>query len=85
MDLSGLPQFTVLEVRPQRADGNSEIVGRFSHLRGVRSEDGYLYRANGPSVVGGFNAVPRDRSVYLDVQHLAIRNEAGRPGGRWGQ
>ena len=65
MDLSGLPQFTVLEVRPQRADGNSEIVGRFSHLRGVHSEDGYLYRANGPSVVGGFNAVPQEAGVSL--------------------
>src|SRR3712207_4756875 len=58
MDLNDLPQFTVAEGRPLRPDGNTEVVGRLSHLRGVRNEDGYLYRPGGPSLVGGFASVP---------------------------
>jgi len=65
MDLSDLPQFTVTEVRPQRPDGNTEVVGGLSHLRGVHNDRGYLYRPDGPSIIGGFDAVPRQADVPL--------------------
>ncbi len=63
MDVAGLPQFTVLEVRAPRADGDTEIVGRLSHLRGVRNDAGLLYRPGGPSIVGDLGAVPRDTAA----------------------
>jgi hypothetical protein len=69
MDLSGLPQFTVTAVRPQQPDGgpdgNTEVVGYLSHLRGVRNDSGSLYRPGGPSIVGGFDATPRQAGVPL--------------------
>src|SRR5688500_18804717 len=58
MDSSGLPQFTVIEVRPGPADGESVVVGHFSHLRGVRNSGGWLYRQPGPSVIGGLSVSP---------------------------
>ena len=58
MDSSGLPQFTVVEVRAGPADGRSVVAGHFSHLRGVRNNGGWLYRQPGPSVVGGLSLVP---------------------------
>ena len=64
MDLSDLPQFTVTEVRPEGPDGDTEVVGQLSHLRGVHNEGGYLYRPGGPSLVGGFTVMP----VQADVQ-----------------
>jgi hypothetical protein len=65
MDLSDLPQFTVIAVRPRRADGNTEVVGQLSHLRGVHNDAGYLYRSVAPSIVGVFDAVPRHSGVPL--------------------
>jgi hypothetical protein len=65
MDLSDLPQFTVTAVRPQGPDGNTEVVGQLSHLRGVHNDAGYLYRSVAPSIVGVFDAVPRESNVPL--------------------
>ena len=57
MDLPGLPQFTVDEVRLQ-GNRTAVVVGRFSHLRGVRNDGGYLYRRPGPSIAGELSAIP---------------------------
>jgi hypothetical protein len=65
MELDVLPQFTVVEVRPAHADGIVDVVGRFSHLRGVHNIGGYLYRQNGPSIVGEFDALPHVPGVAL--------------------
>jgi hypothetical protein len=65
VDLSDLPQFTVTPVRPRRSDGNTEVVGQLSHLRGVHNDGGYLYRSVAPSIVGVFDAVPRQPGVPL--------------------
>jgi len=58
MELTDLPQFTVLDVGTRDPNGNTALVGRFSHLRGVHGVDGWLYRRGGPSLVGGLDAVP---------------------------
>jgi hypothetical protein len=60
-----LPQFTVIAVGPRRPDGNTEVVGQLSHLRGVHNDGGYLYRSVGSSIVGGFDAVPQQAGVPL--------------------
>jgi hypothetical protein len=65
MGLSDLPQFTVTAVQPQTPDGNTRVVGQLSHLRGVHNDGGYLYRSIGPSIVGGFDAVPRQANMPL--------------------
>jgi hypothetical protein len=65
MDLSDLPQFTVTAVESQRPNGNTEVVGQLSHLRGVHSDSGYLYRLDGPSICGVFDAVPQQSGVPL--------------------
>lgn len=56
MDLIGLPQFT-LDACHEAEDG-LVLTGRLSHLRGVRSERGWLYRTDRPSVVGTLSHVP---------------------------
>jgi hypothetical protein len=72
MDLSDLPQFAVTEVRPERPDGDTEVVGQLSHLRGVHNDGGYLYRPGGPSLVGGFGVTP----VHADVPLVFITPDA---------
>ena len=51
MDLSGLPQFTVSEIRQGPAPDVTLIVGRLSHLRGVHNDRGWLYRGEHKSVI----------------------------------
>jgi hypothetical protein len=63
VNLGGLPQFTVLEIRGRHPNGSADILGSFSHLRGVHGEDGWLYRVGGRSLVGGLNAVPCEAGV----------------------
>jgi hypothetical protein len=58
MKLEDLPQFTVDELHRLDDEGNTRIIGHFSHLRGVRSASGYLYRASGPSIAGDLEAIP---------------------------
>lgn len=65
MELADLPQFTVLEIRAAHPDGDTDIVGRLSHLRGVQSDGGWLYRPGGPSIIGRLATVPRDAGVPL--------------------
>jgi hypothetical protein len=58
MKLDELPRFTVEAVQSANDEGKTLIVGHLSHLRGVRSEHGFLYRANGPSLVGDLERIP---------------------------
>ena len=58
MRLTDLPQFTVVAVRRPDAEGNTIVIGRLSHLRGVHGARGYLYRAPGPSVLGDLDKIP---------------------------
>ena len=67
MDLSGLPQFTVDEVVPAPSPAaETLVVGRLSHVRGVRDERGWLYRSGGPSVVGDLTRVPAEPGERLE-------------------
>jgi hypothetical protein len=58
MDLSVLPQFTVEEIRLTTKAGETSVIGRLSHLRGVRNERGFLYRSRGPSIVRDLAVIP---------------------------
>jgi hypothetical protein len=58
MRLEDLPLFTVDDIQPAAGEGNTIIAGHFSHLRGVRSTRGYLYRSHGPSLMGDLEAIP---------------------------
>ena len=66
MDLSGLPQFTVDEIRHEASTADALITGRFSHLKGVRNHGGYLYRRPGPSIVGRLSCVPTEASETVE-------------------
>ena len=58
MDLSGLPQFTIEEIRHTPGDPEVVLVGRLSHLRGVRNHAAWLYRSTGPSLIGTVAQIP---------------------------
>jgi hypothetical protein len=58
MKLADLPRFTVDEIHSHEDERNTLIIGHLSHLRGVRSQRGYLYRSSGPSVVGELESIP---------------------------
>jgi hypothetical protein len=58
MSLADLPHFTVDDVRRPDAEGTTIVVGRLSHLRGVRGTRGYLYRVPGPSILGDLDGMP---------------------------
>jgi hypothetical protein len=58
MKLQDLPQFTVEEVHGTSNDGETLVLGRLSHLRGIRGTRGYFFRPGGPSIVGDLDAVP---------------------------
>ena len=58
MDLSGLPQFTIEEIRHTPGDPEVVLVGRLSHLRGVRNQAAWLYRSKGPSLIGTIAQIP---------------------------
>ena len=65
MSLTDLPQFTVDDVRRPDAEGNTIVVGRLSHLRGVRLTRGYLYRVPGPSILGDLDRIPASSDESL--------------------
>ena len=58
MDLSGLPQFTIEEIRVAVGDPEVVLVGRLSHLRGVRNETAWLYRSARDSMIGTVSEIP---------------------------
>jgi hypothetical protein len=58
MVLSDLPQFAIAEVLDGPTPGENVLLGRFSHLRGVRNKRGWLYRNGERSVVGDLLRVP---------------------------
>lgn len=68
MDLSALPHFIVEKVLPASGNGDQVVVGRFSHLRGVRNDGGWLYRRPGPSIVGGLSHVPPDAGEAVEFR-----------------
>jgi hypothetical protein len=74
MSLTDLPQFTVDDVQRPAEEGNTIVVGRLSHLRGVRLARGYLYRVPGPSIHGDLDRIPSTsleavRFVTLDAEY----------------
>jgi hypothetical protein len=73
MKLEDLPLFTVEEIHPHEDAGNTLIIGHLSHLRGVRSQRGYLYRSSGPSIVGELESIPTTRTEA--VRFLTIEAE----------
>jgi hypothetical protein len=58
MDLSGLPQFTIEDIRGAASDPEVTLVGRLSHLRGVRNDTAWLYRPVGPAIIGTVARIP---------------------------
>jgi len=58
MDLSGLPQFTVDEIRTAAGNPEVTLIGRLSHLRGVRNTTAWLYRSARASMIGTITQVP---------------------------
>lgn len=81
MELTGLAQFVVDDVAPASANGDAVVVGRFSHLRGVRNDGGYLYRRPGPSIAGALVRMPATpgEAVEFRTPDLALAPEM-RPG-----
>lgn len=67
MDLSGLPQFTVSEIRQGPAPDVTLIVGRLSHLRGVHNDRGWLYRGEHNSVIADFETRPATNDQPVTV------------------
>ncbi|MEP6622383.1 MAG: hypothetical protein ABJE47_23875 [bacterium] len=72
MDLSDLPQFAIAEIQEGPTPGERVLVGRFSHLRGLRNERGWLYRHGGVSLIGDLRTVP----VSSDERALFITPDA---------
>ncbi|MEO7043142.1 MAG: hypothetical protein ABI035_12845 [Gemmatimonadaceae bacterium] len=68
IDISGLPQFTVGNVRAAIVDNDAVVIGHFSHLHGVRNDGGWLYRSPGPSIVGGLSCVPTAAGEYVEFR-----------------
>jgi hypothetical protein len=58
MKLDDLPQFAVREVHDADAEGKTLVIGHLSHLQGVHGKTGFLYRAQGPSIMGDLEAIP---------------------------
>lgn len=56
MDLSGLPQFTAELVL--RDESGVVVRVHLSHFRGVRNDQGWLYRSDRPSIIGTLSRVP---------------------------
>jgi hypothetical protein len=69
MDLSGLPQFTVVELKPGRSSDETLITGHLSHLRGVRNDRGWLFRGERQSMIADLLTPPTEdeMSVTLSV------------------
>jgi len=54
LDLTGLPQFSILEIRPPHREGEPTVlVGRLSHLEGVRDNRGSLYGSRDQYQING--------------------------------
>lgn len=67
VDLVDLPAFTVDEIGPVRADGSGIVIGRFSHLRGIRGSRGHLYRERGASILAELSAPPPSLGERLEL------------------
>jgi len=58
MDLAGLPQFTITEIRSGPTPTEITLEGTLSHLTGVRNTRGWIYRGGTTSLVGDLERVP---------------------------
>lgn len=58
MNITGLPQFTVDKIRTLSGDPEVTLVGRLSHLRGVRNAAACLYRSAAASIHGVAASIP---------------------------
>ena len=79
MDLSDLPHFAIAEVLDGPTPAENVVLGRFSHLRGVRNERGWLYRHGEVSVVGDLLRVPvsSDEQASFLTPDAALDPELG--------
>jgi hypothetical protein len=68
MDLSGLPQFTVAEIRVAAGDPEVTLIGRLSHLRGVRNTTAWLYRSARASMIGTVSQLPISPNELIEYQ-----------------
>ena len=67
MDLSGLPQFTVVELKPGRSADETLIAGHLSHLRGVHNDRGWLYRGERGSLIADLLAAAAGGPLTISV------------------
>ena len=77
MDLAGLPQFTIEEIRVVTGDPEVILVGRLSHLQGVRNETAWLYRSARGSIIGTASEIPTkpDRQVEYRTSDVGLAPE----------
>ena len=57
--LDDLPHFTIDHIFSKREDVEGCLTGHFSDMRGVRNDQGWLYRSERPSVVGTLKPMPK--------------------------
>src|SRR5262245_46685108 len=73
--LADLPQFTVTVVMER--DGQVQIAGRFSHLRGVRAGRSWLYVGADTSIIGDTEIVdPTTASAVFITDESSLREPA---------
>ena len=79
MDLSGLPQFTIEDIRVAAEDPEVVLVGRLSHLRGVRNDTAWLYRSASASMIGMATAIPAtaEQQVEYRTSDVGLAPELG--------
>ena len=68
MDLADLPQFTVEEIRVATGDPEVVLVGRLSHLRGVRNDTAWLYRSATTSMIGTATQIPATPESQIEFR-----------------
>jgi len=68
MNLSGLPQFTVDEIRVAGGDPEVTLIGRLSHLRGVHNTTAWLYRSARASMIGTISELPSSPNEPIEYQ-----------------
>ena len=77
MDLTGLPQFSILEIRHPPKEGEPTVlVGRLSHLEGVRNDSGSLYSSRDEyQINGSLSRVPASPDEVIEFSTLDAEYE----------
>ena len=77
MNLSDLPQFTIATIRRGSDNGDAVLIGRLSHLTGVRDTTAWLFRSATGSLIGTIDRVPvsADETIAFETQDLALAPE----------